>query len=148
MSELFVLLSKKSGLACSVAVALAGCVPSEFYVQQGVTFDRYERDGVGCATVATQAVPTNTQVGWAPYVGIYSVDTNSPLRDKNMEICMRDRGYQRIEIPYCSGEALTAATAAAKQPQDRNRKMSITPQSCYALAPDGTQFLYSPGSAE
>ncbi len=75
-------------------VLVSGCVPSEFYVKQGVTYDRYERDGVACATAATQAVPTNTQVTWAPYVGIYSVDTNAPLRDKNMEICMRDRGYQ------------------------------------------------------
>lgn len=128
----------------SSALLLAGCVPSEFYVRQGVTLDRYERDGVGCATQATQAVPTNTQVSWAPYVGIYSVDTNSPLRDKNMEICMRDLGYQRVSIPYCSGDALTAATTRSKEPADRNRKMQVTSGSCYVIAPDGTQFLYTP----
>jgi hypothetical protein len=131
-------------VACAVTLLLSGCVPNEFYVQQGVTLDRYERDGVGCATLATQAVPTNTQVTWAPYVGIYSVDTNSPLRDKNMEICMRDKGYQRIAIPYCTGDALSAGTAMAKQPSDRTRQMRISSASCYVIARDGAPFLYTP----
>lgn len=131
-------------LATASALSLSACVSNDFYVRQGVTYDRYERDGVACATQATQAVPTNTQVSWAPYVGIYSVDTNSPLRDKNMEICMRDRGYQRIAISYCEGDSAAAATKAAKQPADRNRQMRITSQSCYVLAPDGSPFLYTP----
>ncbi len=131
-------------LACASGLSLSACVSNDFYVRQGVTYDRYERDGVTCATQATQAVPTNTQVSWAPYVGIYSVDTNSPLRDKNMEICMRDHGYQRIAIPYCEGDAAAAASKAAKQPRDRNRQMRITSQSCYVQAPDGSPFLYTP----
>jgi hypothetical protein len=130
--------------ATALSFALAGCVSSEFYVRQGVTLDRYERDGVACATEATQAVPANTQVSWAPYVGIYSVDTNSPLRDANMEICMRDRGYQRVAVPYCAGDSLNAATAAARQPADRKREMRVTTASCYVIAPDGSPFLYTP----
>jgi hypothetical protein len=86
-------MKKRATLLFTLALSLTGCVTNEFYVKNGVTLDMYERDGVGCATTATQAVPTNTQIGWAPYVGIYSADTNAPLRDKNMEICMRDRGY-------------------------------------------------------
>jgi hypothetical protein len=132
------------GLISISALLVAGCVPNEFFVQQGVTYDRYERDSIGCATEATQAVPTNTQVGWAPYVGLYSVDTNSTLRGQNLEICMRDRGYQKVSIPYCNGAALTAATEQSKQPQDRNRTMRIVAESCYVLGNNGQPFLYSP----
>ena len=58
-------------LALSVAPLLVGgCVDQEFFVRQNVTYDRYERDFVGCATRATQEVPTNTQVGWMPYGGV------------------------------------------------------------------------------
>ena len=137
-------MARLSGVLILVSFLLTGCVSNEFFVKQGVTFDKYERDSVGCATTATQAVPTNTQVGWAPYVGLYSVDTNSALRSKNLEICMRDRGYQKVAIPYCSGDAMKAATERAKQPQDRTRRMKITANSCYVLGPDGSPALYTP----
>ncbi len=127
-----------------LSLALSGCVPNDFYVKQGVTFDRYQRDSVGCATVATQAVPTNTQVSWAPYVGLYSVDTNSGLRGQNLEICMRDRGYQKVSIPYCTGNSLNPATEVAKLPQDRNKKMKISKDSCYVLGAAGGPSLYTP----
>jgi hypothetical protein len=127
-----------------LAVALSGCVTSEFYVKQGVTLDRYQRDTVGCATSATQAVPTNTQVSWAPYVGIYSVDTNEGLRGQNLEICMRDRGYQKVAIPYCAGDALASATESSKTPQDRNRKMIISQSSCYVFDAAGNPYLFTP----
>lgn len=125
-------------------IFLSGCVSSEFYVKQGVSADRYERDGVGCATAAAQAVPTNTQVAWAPYVGIYSVDTNNVLRDKNMEICMRDRGYQRVPVPYCAGTDVTKATEMSKRPRDPNKMMHVTADSCYILDGKGAPFLYTP----
>ncbi|MGB8815571.1 MAG: hypothetical protein WCC57_20530, partial [Paracoccaceae bacterium] len=140
-------LMKNASLIATVLLSgmiLTGCVPSEFFVKSGVTFDRYERDSVGCATQASQAVPTNTQVGWAPYVGLYSVDANAGLRGKNLEICMRDRGYQKVSIPYCTGVSLKAATDAAKLPQDRNKSMTITKASCYVLGAAGTPSLYTP----
>ena len=136
--------SKSLIIAFSVGVSVSGCVSNEFFVKQGVTFDRYERDSVSCATQATQSVPTNTQVGWAPYVGLYSVDTNEGLRGKNLEICMRDRGYQKVAIPYCAGPSLKAATEKAKLPQDRNKKMRITKDSCYVFGADGTPALHTP----
>lgn len=131
-------------LALSVAPLLVGgCVDQEFFVRQNVTYDRYERDFVGCATRATQEVPTNTQVGWMPYVGVYSADTNAALRGKNFELCMRDRGYQKVKMPYCQGEKLKAATAQAKAPQNRQRKMKVTSASCWVGKADGSPFLYS-----
>ena len=124
-------------------LVLAGCVDQEHFVKQNVTYDRYERDYVACATSATQEVPTNTQVGWAPYVGIYSADTNTALRLKNFEICMRDRGYQKVSMPYCTGDELKKATEMSKARQDRSRRMVINSRSCYINTADGSPFLYS-----
>ena len=122
---------------------LAACVQQEHFVKNGITYDRYERDTVGCATAATQAVPTNTQVAWAPYVGIYSQDTNQPLRVKNFELCMRDKGYQKVSLPYCAGDKLKAATERAKEATPRNWRMKITSASCYVHKSDGSAFLYT-----
>jgi hypothetical protein len=130
-------MKKRATLLFTLALSLTGCVTNEFYVKNGVTLDMYERDGVGCATTATQAVPTNTQIGWAPYVGIYSADTNAPLRDKNMEICMRDRGYQKIPVPYCAGEKLKEATAAVQTTPDPNTRMRISKNSATSLIQKG-----------
>lgn len=122
---------------------LAGCVEQATFAKNNVTYDRYERDKVQCATRAAQEVPVNTQVTWAPYVGIYSVDTNATLRKKNFEICMRDKGYDQVTLPYCSGKAREAATEAAASPGIRSKRMSITPKSCYINTTDGTIFVYS-----
>jgi hypothetical protein len=130
------------GLLLSLAT-VAGCVDQDFFVRQNVTYDKYERDSVSCATRATQQVPTNTQVGWAPYVGVYSTDVNAALRAKNLEICMRDKGYQKVKIPFCQGERLKAATAASKSPQIRSKRMKINKTSCWLNRPDGSAFLYS-----
>lgn len=127
----------------AAAALVSGCVEQQVFVKQDVTYDRYERDFVGCSTKATQAVATNTQVGWAPYVGIYSYDTNTALRVKNLELCMRDLGYQQVVMPFCAGDRQTRAMAEARQPQDRNRRMTIQPNSCYVNRPDGTVYIHS-----
>lgn len=131
-------------MALVSVLCLTGCVDREFFVRQNVTYDKYERDYVECGTQATQQVPTNTQVGWAPYVGIYSVDTNTELRMRNFEICMRDRGYSEVTLPYCQNEALQSAQSEMALPQDRSRRMRIVPGSCYVLKADGSPYLYSP----
>ncbi|MDU8927555.1 hypothetical protein RXV86_09180 [Alisedimentitalea sp. MJ-SS2] len=130
--------------AIAGSVILTACVDQSFFVKQGVTYDRYERDYVQCSTVAAQKVPVNTQIGWAPYVGIYSTDTNAALRMKNFELCMRDKRYQQVKIPYCSGEKAKAATEQMKLPSRRSTKMKITPQTCYISDPSGRPHLYSP----
>lgn len=124
-------------------VALSACVQQQFWVKNAVTYDRYERDFVGCQTVATQSVPTNTQVAWAPYVGVYSVDTNSALPTKNFELCMRDKGYSQVALQPCTGADLEAARNQMTRPQDRSRTMQIGPKSCYTLKADGSPFLHT-----
>lgn len=130
-------------LAVSFSI-LAGCVKQEFFYKNEVTYDRYERDYVGCATSASQDVPTNTQVGWAPYVGIYSTDTNSALRIKSFELCMRDRGYAKATIPYCAGAKANEAQKLSAQPQSRARRMKVTQESCYITTLNGAPYLYTP----
>ncbi|MGB2202974.1 MAG: hypothetical protein ACPH5G_16715 [Pseudooceanicola atlanticus] len=131
-------------MALAALTLTGGCITTEMMVKPGVTYDRYERDVVGCATTSTQKVPTNTQVGWAPYVGLYSVDTNSTLRQKHHELCLRDKGYSKVAIPVCEGPDGRAALAQARGRQDRARRMSINGQSCYVVLGDGSRFLYTP----
>lgn len=128
------------GAAC----LLIGCVDQDFFVKNNVTYETYERQYVGCQTEATQKVPTNTQVTWAPYVGIYSVDTNSGLRAKNFEICMRDHGYVPVTLPYCTGDAATLANQESRQPQDRTKHMTITSETCYITTSTGKNHIYTP----
>ena len=123
-------------------LTLASCVQQQFWVKNAVTYDRYERDFVGCQTTATQSVPTNTQVTWAPYVGIYSVDTNSALRTKNFELCMRDKGYSQVILNACTGSSLEAARKQMALPQDRSKIMQIRANACYTFKGDGSPFLY------
>ncbi|MCV2877585.1 hypothetical protein OE699_01865 [Sedimentimonas flavescens] len=125
-------------------VAVSGCVPTMIPIKNGVTYDRYERDTVGCAAESSRQVPTNTQVNWDPYIGIYSTDTNAKLRNSTNEICLRDKGYQMVQLPYCSGKALTAATEASKQRTDLRKVMHATSNSCYINRGDGTIYLYTP----
>jgi hypothetical protein len=131
-------------LAVLGMLPITACVTAEQYVKQGVTLDRYQRDTVGCATKVTQAVPTNTQVAWAPYVGIYSVDTNESLRVANLDICMRDLGYQKVAIPYCQGENEPKASKLANEPLDRSRRLTINENTCYVSRMDGSTFIYTP----
>ena len=132
------------GIALICCLGLSACVTQEYFVKQNVTYDQYERDFVGCATKASQDVPTNTQVGWAPYVGIYSQDTNAALRQKNFGLCMRDMGYQSVPLNFCSGDAATQARKAASLRQNRENRMKITSQTCYVTKADGSPFLYTP----
>ena len=129
--------------AVAVSFVVGGCVDQDLFVRQNVTYDRYERDAVGCATKASQQVPTNTQVSWAPYVGIYSTDVNAPLRNKNYEICMRDRGYKKVKIPFCQGDKAKTAAELAKSPKVRQMRMKVGQNSCWVNKPDGSVFLYS-----
>lgn len=133
----------KIQLVLAAALLISGCVEQQIWVRNNVTYDQYERDFVGCQTTATQAVPTNTQVSWAPYVGIYSVDTNSQLRQSNFEICMRDRGYSPVTVEPCTGTAQTAANEQSRLPSDRNRVLTVTANTCYVYRNDGTPYLYS-----
>jgi len=137
---------KKIAVPLIVVTILGGCVDKEVFAKNSVTYDQYERDYVACGTLASQAAPTNTQVAWAPYVGIYSVDTNEQLRISNFEICMRDKGYSEVKLPYCQGESAKAAQNLMSLPQNRQARMRIVSGSCYVLKPDQSPFIYSPAA--
>ena len=123
--------------------SLTGCLETEYFVRDGVSFTQYQRDVVGCATQAAQAVPTNTQVGWAPYVGVYSSDTNEGLRMQNKEICLNQKGYSRATIPPCTGEAASDALAELRGPKGTSLPMHFASNTCYIVAPSNIAYYYT-----
>lgn len=134
----------KLGMVAVAGFALAGCVQQEFFVRQDVNYDRYQRDTAACATKATQEVSANTQVGWVPYVGVYSVDANAGLRQTNFEICMRDRGYSKVALPGCSANAGAAQQEGFGSTSRLGQNLKISDQSCFVLSPRGETLLYTP----
>lgn len=132
-----------------VTSIVSACVPNQqFFLKNGVTLDRYERDGLDCVNKATGATPVNTQVAWAPYVGVYSVDTNAGLRTANVEICMRDKGYVYSQVPSCAGRGKDVIAAAQSSGfGDKRRlkqRMRVGPNSCVVRSPKGEDLLFTP----
>ena len=120
-------------ICCILACSLGGCVAGggSYYVKQGVTYDRYQRDFLACANEATANAPASNQVQWAPYVGLYTVDANTGLRNANVEICMRNKGYSNVEIPYCPMEKREAAFSEGFGDSKRlNQRLRIGPETC------------------
>jgi len=123
----------RSAVYCSIALSLAGCAPtvSNYYVKQGVTYDQYQRDALACANEATANAPDSNQVQWAPYVGVYTVDANTGLRNANVEICMRNKGYSNVAIPYCPMEKREAAFSEGFGDRNRlNQRLSVGQETC------------------
>lgn len=131
---------KKTGTLLATLALLAGCVPTQYWVKNGVTLAQYQREQTQCEVTGAQSVPTNTQVGWAPYVGIYSADTNSGLRDRVIAQCMTDKGYQYVELPTCGSDI--AAKFRSGEITARE-KMLVTPQTCVISTGNGP-MLYTP----
>lgn len=124
-------------------IVLGGCVAQSFHIQQNIPYDKYERDIVSCRTSALQNVPNNSVTSWMPYVGIYTTDTNEQLRQSSFNICMRDRGYQELEVPLCSGVAAAEAREIFDSPTYRQTRMNIQANSCYIVNASGHSFYYS-----
>ena len=126
-------------VAVAVSLAAAGCGPTnlshlnrEFFLKQGVTYDRYERDILACANQATSAAPNSTQVGWMPYVGIYSYDPNDALRAANLEVCMRDKGYTSTAVPHCDLAIRDSVAATGFGRKDAlSQRLNVRKDSCY-----------------
>jgi hypothetical protein len=136
-------MKKIATVAASLAM-LTGCVSQEFQIKQNVTYDQYQRDSTQCGAAATQQVGTNTQVGWAPYVGIYSVDANAGLRNQQFDICMRDKGYVKRSVPGCSSNATAAQQTGFGSEKRLNQTLKLAENSCYVLTPTGSRLLYTP----
>jgi len=125
-------------------LALSGCVSQEFYVKSNVTFDRYNRDVVACQTEVTQAIPSNTQVTFDPITfWIYSTDRNDKLRQSAMGICMRDKGYTQVELPYCTKNAVEATENGFGSMKRPNQRLNIQPNSCWVNTNQGESRFYT-----
>lgn len=127
------------GFAVAAVSVLAGCEGGDlshanrsFFLKPGVTLDRLERDAVACANQATAAAPNAPQVGWVPYLGVYSFDPNDRLRSANMEICMRDRGYSFQPVPHCPLETRDTVIATGfGRETARSQQMRVNRDACY-----------------
>ncbi|WP_139816233.1 hypothetical protein [Planktotalea arctica] len=133
----------------SIVPFISACVPNQqFFLKNGVTLDRYERDALECVNKATGSTPANTQLGWAPYVGVYTVDANAALRDANVEICMRDKGYVYSEVPSCAGRGQDIINAAQQtgfgDKRRLSQRMSVGADTCVARNTKGELLLYTP----
>ncbi len=122
-------------LVALASFVLAGCVSQPMMVRPGIEYAAYERDRTECAARATQSIPSNTQFGWAPYVGIYSVDTNAGIKRKFFEQCMRSRGYSRHELPMCDGKTISAALKAVRTDAIMKTKIARTGELCWFRDP-------------
>lgn len=125
-----------------LALVLQGCVPTEIWLREGISGADRNRIVTNCQVKATQNVPTNTQVGWAPYVGIYSADTNTNLRAQVITQCYADKGLRRVELPICSAEI---SNAIRKTRPTGHKRIRVTEQTCYVQMYDGSQYIYTPG---
>jgi len=133
-------LKKYIVLICT-GLVVSGCVPVGFWVKEGVRLSDHQRTQTGCEVKAAQDVPTNTQVGWAPYVGVYSADQNANLRQRVIAQCMGDNGYQLVELPQCSGTLTSEVRSGKRPPKER---MHVSPQSCWVSMPDGSFAMVTP----
>lgn len=120
----------RAAILLSATLALSGCVTPQVFAKNGITHDRYERDAAECFTKATQAVPTNTQMAYDPFFGIYTADVHTQVRATNTQLCMRDKGYQLISVPLCTGEAFNTAVKRAGTEAARGEVIQVGPQSC------------------
>lgn len=104
---------------------LAGCFPVEIYHKNNVPVARLQADETACQVKALKDVPVNkltriTPVRFIPRevcnragtchttyftIGgeVETYDANKGLRTKYEAQCMADKGYERVELPVCSG---------------------------------------------
>lgn len=135
----------KSVVATISAVSLTACAgPEPMYVKEGVTYLQYQRDTVSCLTQAAQAVPSNTQLSWKPYVGLYTADTNEPLKVANADLCLREKGYSKVTVPLCDQAVRTQGMYGPQTDTDPNKRMHVGPGSCYYIGPDMRKNLHNP----
>ena len=125
--------------------ALAACAgPEPMFVKEGVSFRQYQRDTISCLTSSAQAVPANTQLGWQPYVGLYTADTNAQLRDAASDLCLREKGYSKVTLPLCESDIRMNGVYGPQTETDPNKKLHIGPGSCYYIGRDLRPQLYTP----
>lgn len=114
---------------------LIGCTNLGTYYKEGVTFAALNNTLTNCEVKAAKEVPVKTLIRRTPiyftptrtvcegdvcrtYGGelrggdIYTVDANEGLRDRFKAQCMRNQGYDYVEIPRCTSEQLEGRVIA------------------------------------
>lgn len=123
-------------LVSAAFVLLAGCFPVEVYQKAGGSLNRLQNDETDCKVSALQQVPVNKMTRITPIrlipqtvcdknkncqvvyievggdVEIY--DANLPLRQRVEAQCMARKGYEKVELPICTGDV--PATLPGRMP--------------------------------
>lgn len=136
---------------CSVAIlGLSGCVAQETFVQNNMVYSDFEKDRAECETQATQAVPVNrspgAEIAVALLTGVYSVnDANAPARIRNYEACMMSRGYQRVQLQYCTNAQEAQQNGVG--PLRGSERVVISSETCIVNDRLGRQVFYTPAES-
>ena len=118
---------------------LSGCGPVSMYYQPGVAVSRLDTDHTNCEVSALRDAPVANQIrrdpsifipsrsycnsagscytrpGYWVHGDIYTVDVNAGLRQRVLDQCMQQKGYQQVSIPRCSQAVQNATPSAATQ---------------------------------
>lgn len=106
---------KYPALAASLFVVLSGCTQFGTYYKEGVTKSELNIDRGQCNSAAAAAYPPRIVTDWWPiYDGNGRIvgqrpeqyDINEGARHSAVRSCMAEKGYEKVQIPYCKDEQL------------------------------------------
>ena len=155
---------KSISLSLPVALfLLAGCDAGlSTYYKTGAQVSRLKTDTVNCEVKALKDAPVamqtrqrapifypGTQIcngatcyyrpGFWVDGGFYTVDVNQGLRERVLDQCMAQKGYQPVNLPRCSPQIVAAA------PPARTRILpKLNEQSCAIRYEDGSWQIVTP----
>ncbi|SFP60293.1 hypothetical protein [Tranquillimonas alkanivorans] len=149
------------GIVLTACTLLGGCAAYDGYYREGAPVAQLDADLLECRVSAVQRVPPNTQIRTTPISrtpvvtrcnddgtcvttggevtggNTYSYDANAGLRTRVLNQCMAARGYRRVELPYCAGDAPPLVPA---------RLPALTPATCAVrTAGGGVAFVNDGG---
>lgn len=132
-----------------VLVTLTACDTGlSTYYRSGVSVSRMQTETTRCEVAALKDAPVANQIrqrapiyfpgsqycgangcyyrpGYWVDGGIYTVDVNSNLRARVLDMCMAQKGYQPVSLPACS-----AAVAKAAPPRATTTLPTLSETSC------------------
>ena len=157
----------RTALFGTALTLLGACAPFEIYYKTGTSVTKLQTDTTNCEVSALRDAPVANQIRQeAPYYipgrtycdangnchqgggywrqgRVYSVDVNAPLRQRVLDLCMANKGYQRTEIPVCSQSIARAAPPAITQTLPQ-----LTSNSCVIRNEGGSWQIVTVGDAQ
>lgn len=145
-------------------VGLSGCDTSltTFY-KPGVAVSRMQNDQTTCEVQALKDAPVANEVRqrapvfypgrqvcnssgqcwtnpgyWVPG-GFYTVDVNTDLRNRVVDMCMAGKGYEPVTIPACAPQVKSAVA-----PRQTTALPTLGPTTCVIKYPDKSWQIVSP----